>query len=205
MPPGMMTSDNNRSSRCPAVNGAAGILRAHYAVAELLEQRGRHFGDVALSSTTSTVPCAVSPLSSAPAARRERRMGAARQIDGDHRAAAGLAACGDRAARLAGEAVHLREAESGALADRLGGAERLEHPLHHSGGMPLPVSMMASATNSPCRLPAEPGLSTAFRADKVMVPPSSMASRALTATLTSASSNSPRSTRPARSCPRCRK
>ena len=64
-----------------------------------------------------------------------------------------------------------------------------------SGDIPEPVSMMASATKSPSSRPAaEPGCSITLRADTVMVPPSGMASRALTAILTSASSSSPRST-----------
>ena len=64
-----------------------------------------------------------------------------------------------------------------------------------SGAMPVPVSIIASATNSPASGPAaEPASSTTLRACNVMVPPSGMASRALTAILTSARSSSPRST-----------
>src|SRR4026208_12101 len=55
--------------------------------------------------------------------------------------------------------------------------------------------MMASATKSPSSAPAaEPGVRTTLRACNVIVPPSGIASRALTAILTSASSSSPRQT-----------
>ena len=58
-------------------------------------------------------------------ADRRRGLGA-RQIDRDGGAAAELAFDPDLAARLVGEAENLAEAQAGALADRLGGEERLE-------------------------------------------------------------------------------
>ena len=51
----------------------------------------------------------------------------------------------DEAARLLDDAVDGRQAEPGALADFLGGEERLEHLAEHVGGMPVPVSVIDSA------------------------------------------------------------
>ena len=71
------------------------------------------------------------------------------EIDGDGGAAADRAGRDHGAARLMGEAVDLRQAETGALAERLGGEERLEDPGSTSGAIPTPVSVIASATKSP--------------------------------------------------------
>src|SRR5215204_4899252 len=65
-----------------------------------------------------------------------------------------------------------------------------------SGAMPLPVSATVIATKSPLRPSrVSAGCSAAFSAESVIMPPSGMASRALSARLMSASSNSARSTR----------
>src|SRR3954462_10810395 len=65
-----------------------------------------------------------------------------------------------------------------------------------SGAMPLPVSATVIATKSPLRPSrVSAGCSVAFSAESVIMPPSGMASRALSARLMSASSNSARSTR----------
>ena len=62
--------------------------------------------------------------------------------------------------------------------------------------MPLPVSATVIATKSPLRPSrVSAGCSVAFSAESVIMPPSGMASRALSARLMSASSNSARSTR----------
>ena len=77
----------------------------------------------------------------------------------------GLDSTVDRAADLLGEAEHLAEAEAGAFAEALGGEERLEHPLHHLGLMPLPVSETRKATYSPARPSGLPSSTLVVRAD----------------------------------------
>ena len=62
--------------------------------------------------------------------------------------------------------------------------------LRTSCGMPTPVSANEIATWSPAGWPARPSPAGTLRAEIVKVPPSGIASRALTAMLTSASSNS---------------
>ena len=58
----------------------------------------------------------------------------ARQIDRHRGPLAELAFDADFAARLVREAEDLAQSQPGALADRLGGEERLERPLEHLGG-----------------------------------------------------------------------
>src|SRR5262249_36513094 len=58
----------------------------------------------------------------------------ARQVDLDGRAVTFLAVDLDVAARLLDQPVDHAEAETGALADLLGGEERLEHLVHDGGG-----------------------------------------------------------------------
>ena len=81
----------------------------------------------------------------------------------------------------------------GALADRLGGEERLEHLGQNVGGMPMPVSSTQMAMYSPGATTSSSSTTT-LRAVIVTVPPSGMASRALMTRLTSAISNSLTST-----------
>jgi hypothetical protein len=86
--------------------------------------------------------------------------------------------------------MNLRQPQTGALADRLGGEERIEDLAEDTGAMPAPVSSTAMATYSPALTSS---LSVSLRADIVMTPPV-MASRALMTRLTSAVSNSATST-----------
>ena len=59
-----------------------------------------------------------------------------------------------------------------------------------SAGMPAPVSATRRATKSPAMPSASPSFTVTLSAEMVRLPPSLMASRALTARLSSASSNS---------------
>src|SRR5215212_8038601 len=63
-----------------------------------------------------------------------------------------------------------------------------------SAGMPVPVSRTPSATKAPRSPTASSSPSTTLRAEIASVPPPGIASRALSAMLRSASSNSPGST-----------
>jgi len=70
--------------------------------------------------------------------------------DGDGGALAKFAGERNHAAGLIGKAMHLGKAKAGALADRLGRKERVEHfSAKTSGGMPVPVSDTRIATKSP--------------------------------------------------------
>ena len=60
----------------------------------------------------------------------------ARKVDGNGRSPANLAFDPDLAAGLVGKAEDLAEAETSALADRLGGEEGLERAVEHSRGHP---------------------------------------------------------------------
>ena len=74
-----------------------------------------------------------------------------RQVDREGRAPAGLARDRDVAVGLLGKAERLAEAEAGALADFLGGEERLEDRLEQGGRDARPVSVTVMATKSPAR------------------------------------------------------
>ena len=71
---------------------------------------------------------------------------AARQAKADRRAVADVACDRDRTAGLVGEAIDLRQAETGALADRFSGEEGIEDLLEHVGAMPVPLSRIDSST-----------------------------------------------------------
>ena len=123
---------------------------------------------------------------------RRRRFMRTRQEQRDHGAVADAAGDRHRPARLLGESVDLAQAQSGALADFLGGVERLEHVRQDLGrNARCPVSAIRIATNSP-RNPSSEALPLSVTGRTVMlsVPPFGMASRAFTARLRSASSNS---------------
>ena len=98
----------------------------------------------------------------------------------------------DLTVRLLHETVDHAEAEARALAALLGGEERLEDPLQDLGGMPMPVSATEITTYRRARRVA--ALDGRFSTAIVRSPPSGMASRALTARLSSAASNCARST-----------
>ena len=70
----------------------------------------------------------------------------ARQIQREGAAAADLAVHRDLAPGLPGKAEHLGQAQASALADFLGGEERLEDARQMVCGMPTPVSSTDTAT-----------------------------------------------------------
>ena len=76
---------------------------------------------------------------------------AARQVHGHGGAIAELAGDRHRAARLAGQAVNLRQPQSGPFVQMLGREKRLENLWQDSAAMPQPVSVTVKATNSPRR------------------------------------------------------
>ena len=113
----------------------------------------------------------------------------ARQQDRDPGAFAEFARHLDRSAGLRREAMNLRQSQPGALADRLGGEERIEDLAENVGRDAGAAVSTAMATYSPALI----SRSMSLRADIVMTPPV-MASRALMTRLTSAVSNSATST-----------
>ena len=111
----------------------------------------------------------------------------ARQIDRDGRALAERAmSIADLAARLVGEAENLAEAEAGALADRLGGEEGLEHALemlgrHAAAGVGDADADIVAGRG--CRRPRCLGQGDVVDVRCAASPLPSIASRALTARL----------------------
>ena len=119
----------------------------------------------------------------------------ARQIDRDGGALAERARDLHGAAGLMREAIDLRQPEAGALADRLGGEERIEHlgdDVRRDADAGVAAPLMATYSPAPTGSPA-PSVDV-LRRVMVTVPPSGMASRALMTRLTSAISNSLMST-----------
>ena len=82
------------------------------------------------------------PLSSR---RADRRRGDGREKDAERGAVAQLALDFDPALMLLDDAINRRQPQAGALADFLGGEERLERCGKCSGAMPVPVSADAQA------------------------------------------------------------
>ena len=123
----------------------------------------------------------------------------ARQEDAERRALADFGVDIDEAAGLLDDAVDGGEAEPGALADLLGREERLEDLVDDVGGMPVPVSVDLDPARSPppacpCRRAARLPRPSTLAVRTVSLPPSGMASRALTARLTITCSNCETST-----------
>ena len=115
-----------------------------------------------------------------------------RQVDRDGRSLADLLSALTVPPDLMGEAVDLRQAEPGALADLLGGEERIEDLVEQirrnaDAGVAETQRDEIAGRADPLggrRAPSR------CAPDMANVPPSGMASRALTAMLTIASSNS---------------
>ena len=110
------------------------------AVAELLQRADGRAADpgIVLDDQDGGAVAAFGGLGVADRRRRAhrgllRRRGRAGQVDGDGGALAQFRRDGDIAAGLAREAEDLRKAEPGALADRLGGEEGLEHAVEMLG------------------------------------------------------------------------
>ena len=159
-------------------------------VAELAQRRRRSTAATrSSSSTTRIVSPAAARLDGGPGGARRRRVLAemARQVDLDRRALPDLAVDLHVAAGLLDEAEDLAEAQAGALADLLGGEERIERPRRDLGGMPVPVSVTAIITYGPAGdlgvLRGVGVVEMALAVSMVSLPPSGMASRALTARL----------------------
>ena len=119
-------------------------------MAELVEQGGEERRTSGSSSTTR-IRAAGARAASAAAASARLRLPAAAGLDigqeqPDDRPLAFAAVDPHRPAGLQGDAVDLGEAEAGALADRLGGEERLGGARATSAGMPTPVSATVMQT-----------------------------------------------------------
>ncbi len=125
----------------------------------------------------------------------------ARQIEREGAALPHLALDGHLAAGLPGEAEHLRQAETGALADLLGGEERLEDAARSCGGNADAgvADGDADEAMAACKIRLRrdvhrvSGTVAAACTAKVILPLPCMASRALVAMLISAVSNWPAS------------
>ena len=139
----------NSSATRDAVPGLQGRLpgrRLEHPVAQLAQDLAEWARTSSSSSTTRIVSAG-----HGRARRASRRLDLAvgeqpRQVDLDRRAVADLAVDLHVAAGLLDEAVDLREPEAGAVADVLGGEERLERLRSDLRPMPVPVSVTASMT-----------------------------------------------------------
>ena len=116
-------------------------------VAELFKQIGADGGDIRIVFDQQH-GAAAAGVDGIGAVNGQARI-LSRQQDRDRGLLAKLAAHLDRSAGLMGETIDLREARSGALADRFGGEEGIEFLLSTSSAMPVPVSETEIATYSP--------------------------------------------------------
>ena len=134
---GIITSVMTRSrSRFSSISASASapLLATRAKVAEFLERTQGRAGDARIVLDHQDARAAHRALGGRMAGHRAARRGLrgsfvqpARQIERDGRAFAQRRGQGDGAARLAREAEELRESETGALAERLGGEEGLEN------------------------------------------------------------------------------
>ena len=107
-----------------------------------------------LSSTTSSVSTPRGRSAAADAVRQADALDArmrSRKVQVHGRALADVARDARVAARLTHETVHHGQTEAAALADFLGGEERLERALHDVGRHARPVSATSSTAYSPRR------------------------------------------------------
>ena len=123
--PGITTSLNTISmpSFSSSVSAAEALESPAHMVAELFEQAGACVATSGLSSTSRTVPLPFKTLRLPGVSC----VGRFRQEHRDGGALAQHALEPDGPAGLVCEAVHLRQAETGAFADRLCREERIEH------------------------------------------------------------------------------
>ena len=155
--PGITTSENTRSNSSGRLASRASASAALWARAHRQPSSARFSLTIAaisaLSSTTSTRAwIALSAGVDTGLSRLRRlRLRDSRQIERESRALAGRALHENLAARLLGEADHLRKPQPRTLADRLGGEERLEDAAQKIGSHPCAGVVHGHNREGACR------------------------------------------------------
>jgi hypothetical protein len=149
MPPGMTISVEQQVNSLGALqqlDRPLAVARHQSSVTEALHNLDGHVADVGvvLDHEDRTVPfLSVHPGRVGPIRLRKRR--SARKIKGNAGPGAGLAFDVDPAARLLGEAVYHRKAETRSFADFLCGKKRFECACHDLRGHACPLSSIVRA------------------------------------------------------------